>query len=205
MIYISKNTDLLGEGFLEQAENFISLQRAEKLKGYSVLSDRVNGTVVYLLLRYGLEMEYGIKEKPVFEFGEREKPFLKDRSGIFFNLSHCRNAAACIISDNDTAIDIMEIRKVRESTIRRTCTEKEKISVLSSCEPEREFIRLWTRKECYSKFDGRGLLLDFSEINENMPEMKCIHTLDCGEYILSYYSEKPVKRIAVKAEELLEI
>jgi len=195
---------LLGEGFLEQAENFISLQRAEKLKGYSVLSDRVNGTVVYLLLRYGLEMEYGIKEKPVFEFGEREKPFLKDRSGIFFNLSHCRNAAACIISDNDTAIDIMEIRKVRESTIRRTCTEKEKISVLSSCEPEREFIRLWTRKECYSKLDGRGILLDFRNIDESIPEMRNIHTVDFGEYIVSYCSEKTQEISFVSTENLLK-
>ena len=205
MIYIAEHTDRLDGSFLEKSQELLSWQRREYIGQYALESDRINGTVAYLLLRYALAKEYGIKEKPIFEYRERGKPYCKGYENIYFNMSHCKNAVVCILSDKNTAADIMDIRKIRSGIIRCSCTEEEKQFLLSSTQPDRDFIKIWTRKECYSKFDGRGLLLDFSEINENMPEMKCIHTLDCGEYILSYYSEKPVKRIAVKAEELLEI
>ena len=204
MIYITENVHLLTEDFLKQTEHLLSVQRAEKIKEYSLVTDRINGTAAYLLLRYALKTEYGIVEKPVFKFCQREKPFLQDHSNIFFNLSHCKNAVACILSDTNTAIDVMDIRKVRESTIRRTCTENEKSELLASSDTDRDFIRLWTRKECYAKLDGKGLLLDFSNINEALPEMKDIHTLDFGDHILSYYSQKPVEIVFVSTEKLLD-
>ena len=204
MIYITEHTDRLDGNFLEKSQNLLSSQRMEHIGKYALMSDRINGTLAYLLLKYGLEMEYGIKEKPVFEYRERGKPYLQGYENIYFNMSHCKNAVVCILSDKNTAVDIMDIRKVGRGVIRRTCTENEKNLLLSSTQPDRDFIRLWTRKECYSKFDGRGLLMDFSQIGEDMPEMENIHTVDCGEYILSYYAEKPAAVIAVKAEELLE-
>ena len=202
MIYIAENTNRLDESFLKKSEGMLSVQRAEQLKEYALARDRINGTVAYLLLRYGLEKEYGICEKPVFEYRRRGKPYLKDYE-IYFNISHCKNAVACIISDKDTALDVMDIRKIHSGTVRRTCTEDEKNLILSGGQPDRDFIRIWTRKECYSKFDGRGLLLDFSEINESLPEMNHILTYDMGEYILSCYSEKPVEMVFVSAEDLL--
>ena len=205
MIYILENADKLGNEFLEKSESLLSVQRTEKLKEYAVLGDKINSCAVYLLLRYGLKTEYGISEKPVFEFRQRGKPYLKDHDNIFFNLSHCKNAAACILSEKNTAIDIMEIRKVHSGTLRRTCTQDEKSAILSSSQPERDFIKLWTRKECFSKLDGRGLLMDFSKISEDLPEMKYIHSLDLGEYIISYYSEKPAEISYVSIQNLLEI
>ena len=202
MIYITENVHLLTEDFLKQTEHLLSVQRAEKIKEYSLVTDRINGTAAYLLLRYALKAEYGIVEKPVFKFCQREKPFLKDHSDIFFNLSHCKNAAACILSDTNTAIDVMDIRKVRESTIRRTCTEKERSELLASSDTDRDFIRLWTRKECYAKLDGRGLLLDFTKIDDTVT--KDIHTIDFGEYILSYHSQKPFETAFVSTDKLLD-
>lgn len=205
MIYITENTDRLDKSFLERSQNLLSSQRMEHIGQYALESDRINGTAAYLLLRYGLEKEYGITEKPFFEYRERGKPYWKGHGDIYFNMSHCKNAVVCIISDKNTAVDIMDIRRISSGTIRRICTEEEKKLILSSAQPDRDFIKIWTRKECYSKFDGRGLLMDFSHINEDIFEMKNIHTVDFGEYILSYYSEKPVGIISVKAEKLLEI
>ena len=202
MIYITENVHLLTEDFLKQTEHLLSVQRAEKIKEYSLVTDRINGTAAYLLLMYALKTEYGIVEKPVFKFCQREKPFLQDHSNIFFNLSHCKNAVACILSDTNTAIDVMDIRKVRESTIRRTCTEKERSELLASSDTDRDFIRLWTRKECYAKLDGRGLLLDFTKIDDTVT--KDIHTIDFGEYILSYHSQKPFETAFVSTDKLLD-
>ena len=206
MIYIMEDTDRLDENFLAKAEPLLSEQRIQKIREYAVPSDKINAAAVYLLLRYGLKTEYQMTEKPVFDFISRGKPCLSPaESGIYFNLSHCGNAAVCIISDENTAIDVMELRKVRSSVIRRTCSMEERQQLSMSNEPERDFIKLWTRKECFSKLDGRGLLMDFSKINEDLPEMKHIHSLDFGEYIISYYSQKPMEISYVGIQNLLEI
>ena len=47
--------------------------------------------------------------------------------------------------------------------------------------------------------------MDFSKINEDLPEMKHIHSLDFGEYIISYYSQKPMEISYVGIQNLLEI
>ena len=205
MIYILENADKLGNEFLEKSESLLSVQRTEKLKEYAVLGDKINSCAVYLLLRYGLKLEYGIAEKPVFAFRQRGKPYIKNHDNIFFNFSHCKNAAACILSDKNTAIDIMEIRKVHSGVLRRTCSPNEISAILSGGQPDRDYIKFWTRKECFSKLDGRGLLMDFSQINENLPQMKYIHSLDSGEYIISYYSEKPVEISYINIQNLLNI
>ena len=203
MIYILENVCILESDFLERAMSGMSIQRLEAMSKYSLVSDKINNCAVYLLLRYGLMREYGIKNKPEFEFGQRGKPYLKGIEGIYFNLSHCKNTAVCIISKSDTAIDVMDIRSVHKGVLKRCCTPEEANRINGSELADREFTRLWTRKECYSKLDGRGLLLDFSKIDEGLDEMSDIHTEDYGTYILSYYSKKKMDIIKAEAEELL--
>ena len=199
-----EDTDRLDENFLAKAEPLLSEQRIQKIREYAVPSDKINAAAVYLLLRYGLKTEYQMTEKPVFDFISRGKPCLSPaESGIYFNLSHCGNAAVCIISDENTAIDVMELRKVRSSVIRRTCSMEERQQLSMSNEPERDFIKLWTRKECYAKLDGRGLLLDFSGISQALPAMHNIHTIDFGKYILSYYSKGTMEIAKVNTALLL--
>ena len=205
MIYIIENVCNLDSGFIERAIGKLSVSRRKDMEKYSLLSDRINSCAVYLLLRYGLLKEYGIKIKPEFEFGKRGKPYLKDIKGIYFNFSHCKNTAVCILSRDDTAIDVMDIRKIHRGVLKRCCTAEEIQKINSSEFPDREFTKFWTRKECYSKLDGRGLQLDFAGIDEKLTEMFDIYTEDYGEYILSYYSCTKVNTIKVEADELLMI
>ena len=202
MLYIfdTENADI---SFVYESVKYLSKQRKERLDVIRAENDKINCCAAYLLLRYGLMREYGIKNKPEFEFGQRGKPYLKGIEGIYFNLSHCKNTAVCIISESDTAIDVMDIRSVHKGVLKRCCTPEEANRINGSELADREFTRLWTRKECYSKLDGRGLLLDFSKIDEGLDEMSDIHTEDYGTYILSYYSKKKMDIIKAEAEELL--
>lgn len=203
MIYIFEDFHNLKNDFLSETERFLSGQRLEKVRRYANISDRINGCIAYLLLREGLRREYGIEEKPVFYFGEQEKPYLENIDGIYFSLSHCNTGVACILSESNTSADIMDIRKVYSKTIKRTCSIEERTALSQSEYPQREFIRLWTKKECYAKLDGRGLSLNFTEITEHIPEMRDIHTVDFGKYILSYYSKGTERIEKVDAESLL--
>lgn len=87
----------------------------------------------------------------------RGKPFLKD-SDLFISLTHCDGLAACITEPVPCGIDAERFdRKVTDRIIKRVCSPEETALINSSSEPEKEFIRLWTLKEAYSKVDGRGI------------------------------------------------
>ncbi len=191
MLYLLENTDYLDEIFLTKARPFLSQQRCQKMDHYKNISDRINAAAVFLLLRYALLHEYHINECPDFVLGEYGKPFLKDLPQIHFSFSHCRNAAVCIVSDENTAADISDIRRISPATVRRVCSEEE-IRHLSNCNDKntysREFFRLWTQKECLSKLCGKGLSMDFRTLGSHSPAFSSVKTIEKERYILSYYA-----------------
>ena len=77
----------------------ISPQRREQaLKFKYELGQRLC-VLAYRLLQQGLREAYGITEPPVFEYNEHGKPAIIGHPDIHFNLSHCKQAAVCVISD----------------------------------------------------------------------------------------------------------
>ena len=189
------------EGFVERARPFLASQRIERLDRYKFTSDRVNCALVYLLLRYGLKKEYGITEPPVFGFHKKEKPFLNEHPDIHFNMSHCAGAAACIISDRSTAVDVTGLRKVEPRLYDRVCSHDEAEAVRASDDPRGAFLRLWTRKECCTKLSGLGFSADFRTVTDSLPEMEHIHTFEQDGIICSYFGDN-VKTAVLTEEEL---
>ena len=200
MVYVLEDSDRITEGFEEEQARFLSGQRREAIGKYRSARDRINGCAVYMLLRYALIKEYGYMHAPEFSYGEHGKPFLADRADIFFNMSHCRNAVCCIVSDKETAIDITDIREVNPSVIRRVCSENERQRITESAEPQRTFLKMWTRKECLSKLSGRGMSQGFRELTDELPEAAGLHTIVCREYIYTYYSPVEEKTLVMPDE-----
>ncbi len=203
MLYLLGNTDLLTENFIDKLAPFLSAERLEKINTYCSLSDRINGTAVFVLLRYALLRESHISTIPEFVYKHRGKPYLQNSDGIFFNFSHCKNAAVCITAPYDTAVDISDIRPFKSNTAQKVCSETELSSVLNSNRPDRAFIKLWTRKECYSKLGGLGLALNFKEITDALPAMQNITTVEEERYILSYYAKQPTEIIRLNSNQLM--
>lgn len=200
MIYIFEHTQTLNEKFLEQTFSLLSVQRQEKIKKYNILSDKINGCIGFLLLKYALRNEFDIDDKPEFIFGEREKPFLKNYPDIFFSISHCKNAVVCAVSDKNIAVDIMDYRKPKPSVIKRVCSPDEQNLLMSSSNIDKDFTRLWVMKECYSKLDGHGLSLDFSKITDELEECKNIKYIQTEDYILGYTKIKNDKMIKLSSD-----
>ena len=142
---------------LETALGEISAQRREQaLKFKHELGQRLC-VLAYQLLKRGLREAYGITENPIFEYNEHGKPFIAGHPEIFFNLSHCREAVVCVISDQPVGIDVESIREYKESLVRYTMNEKEIREIESSDDPATTFIRLWTMKEATIKLLGVGI------------------------------------------------
>lgn len=87
------------------------------------------------------------------------KPYLADYPDIYFNLSHSKGIAACIIENRECGIDCEKVREYRPNVMKRAFSEKEQAAVEAAPENERDmlFFSLWTLKEAYVKAIGKGL------------------------------------------------
>ncbi len=149
---------------LEAALKEISEQRREQaLKFRHELGQRLC-VLAYQLLKQGLREEYGFTENPIFEYNEHGKPAIVGHPEIFFNLSHCKEAVVCVISDQPIGVDVESIREYKENLVRYTMNDEE-ISLITAAEnPAVAFIRLWTMKEATMKLIGTGISNDMKTV-----------------------------------------
>ena len=149
---------------LEAALKDISEQRREQaLKFRHELGQRLC-VLAYQLLKQGLREEYGITENPIFEYNEHGKPSIVGHPEICFNLSHCKEAVVCVISDQPVGVDVESIREYKESLVRYTMNDEEIREIEPSENPAATFIRLWTMKEATMKLIGTGISNDMKTV-----------------------------------------
>ncbi|MBR1543110.1 MAG: 4'-phosphopantetheinyl transferase superfamily protein [Bacteroidaceae bacterium] len=166
MIYIN---DKIFDFDLNTALSALSEERRKQALQFKFELGQRTCAAAYLLLCEGLQKEYGITEKPVFEYGEHGKPFLAGHPDIHFNLSHCREAAICMIGERPVGIDVESVREYRENLVRFTMNEAEVAQIEQAERPDVEFIKLWTRKEAVLKLSGEGISRDVKSVLCNAP------------------------------------
>lgn len=149
---------------LEAALREISEQRREQALKFKHEQSQRLSVLAYLLLKKGLREGYGITDNPLFEYNEHGKPSIIGHPEIFFNLSHCKEAVVCVISDKPVGVDVESIREYRESLVRYTMNEKEICEIESAEHPDVAFIRLWTMKEATLKLLGTGISKDMKSV-----------------------------------------
>ena len=135
----------------------ISAQRREQALKFKFEQGQRLCVLAYQLLKQGLREEYGITENPVFEYNEHDKPSIVGHPEIHFNLSHCKEAAACVVSDQPVGIDVESIREYKEPLAHYAMNDEEVRQIEASDNPAAAFIRLWTMKEATLKLIGTGI------------------------------------------------
>ena len=171
MIYL--NDDIANFDW-QAALPLLSDQRRELCLKFKHEQGRKTCAAAYLLLCEGLREEYGISEKPVFEYGEHGKPSIVGHSEIFFNMSHCREAAICVLSNKPVGVDIESIRPYNESLARYTMSDEEMALIESAERRDVEFIRLWTLKEAVLKCSGEGIRNDMKHVLDGLKDAKTV-------------------------------
>ncbi len=82
---------------------------------------------------------------------------------IYYNLSHSGDYAACLMGEREVGLDIQERRPIREGFAERFFKREEQayLEQLKVTRGEKEmedaFFTLWTLKEAYVKYSGRGM------------------------------------------------
>ncbi len=117
------------------------------------------------LLLDALEREYGIHRLPRMESTTLGKPFFPDHPEIFFNYSHSKTAAACVLSRNPAGIDLEQLRSYQGKTARRFCSEPEWNWLQSQEDLDKAWIQIWTLKEAWLKYTGTGIRTDLQKVD----------------------------------------
>lgn len=150
------------------------LEIAAKIKNEKA---RVRSLAAGLLLHAGLceYLQLPAKETPPFQTacGKWGKPFLADHPDVHFNLSHSGEYVCCAVAEREVGVDIQQHQDMREGRAERIAerffTEAD-CRLLEDCQKEEQrgmFFRIWSVRESYIKFTGKGMGqgLDSFEIN----------------------------------------
>lgn len=144
--------------------NIISQERKSRISKYAFQEDKDRGILAEVLLRYGLEKEYGLKNNEIeIGFGAYHKPYLKNAEDIFFNLSHSGKWVYCGIGDKVLGVDVELIKSDWIEIARRFFANSEYCYILQQLPKVQKdiFYKLWTLKESYVKTVGKGLYINF--------------------------------------------
>lgn len=136
--------------------------RRRKALSYKLLPARMQCAVSFLLLQAALR-PLGFTEIPEFVYGTQKKPYLPGNP-VYFNLSHCKKAAVCAVSPNETGIDAECCVAWDPRLAERICAAGEAERLAAAEDPGKALTLLWTQKEAISKFDGRGFRMGFRSI-----------------------------------------
>lgn len=187
-IYIDEN---INDFDLDEAMTLLSEQRREQVARYKLEGPRRQAVAAYLLLRKALREMYGIYDAPVFEYDANGKPSILGHPEIFFNLSHCRKAVACVVADSPVGIDVEETCRFSDIIARYTLDDEEYESVVKADNPSQAFIRLWTMKEALLKYTGEGLRRDIKTVLRLSPANKVEFLTELHDgYVVSVVNTK---------------
>ena len=163
----------------------VSDERREDALRYKHLFGQFACLKSYVMLREILE-SMGLSHPFRFGHNEHGKPFLLDYPEVHFNLSHCKNGIAVVLSDEPVGIDIESYREASDSLLRYTMNEDECRIIRESDDPTRAFTEYWTKKEAVFKLRGTGIttgglhgLLDGDELVETFvnPERRYAYSI----------------------------
>lgn len=154
MVYIDEHID---DFDLPTALADISAQRREQALRFKHERGQRTCVLAYLLLKKALREEFGIADNPLFEYGEHGKPTIVGHPDIHFNLSHCREAVACVVSRWPVGIDVESVSRYKEALVNYTMNDYEQAQIAAAERPDAAFTRLWTMKEARMKLTGEGI------------------------------------------------
>ncbi len=158
--------------------------RLEKARSFKKEADKRESVLSFALLMWALYRECGVTEPVEFGYLPGGKPFLKDRPGIHFNISHCREAVACVVARDPVGVDVERRGRYGDTLARATMNEGELSRIGEAEDADLEFTRLWTRKEALLKLTGEGVGKDMKNVIPGHPEIT-LRTFDRDSFVCS--------------------
>ncbi len=148
-----EHNDLLGKWM-----SGMSAEKRSRMERMRRREDVLTAVTAHRLLCFALKSTYGVEPSPDdWAVGEFGKPYLKNVKHIHFNISHSGNMAMCVLHNGKVGVDIELIRPIKPGLEKRIMSERERQVFLQCADKTKLFYQIWTLKESYLKYTGRGL------------------------------------------------
>lgn len=159
--------------------NLLSDKRRIRIAELRHFPDRIRSVLAETLLRILIIRTLEVENKVInFGFNNFGKPYLLGYPNFHFNISHSGEYVICAIDHNPVGIDIEEKRNIDLKIAYHFFTNNEirYIDELSIKRLER-FYSIWTAKESYLKFIGKGLSVPLNSFTIDI----CENTIKLSE------------------------
>ncbi len=210
-IYFTELNEDIDKSVFSKLSLFVSTEKQHRIKDMNFLIDQKLTIYPEVLVRALACRLYEVKNDGLsFTQNAHGKPQLVEFSQFHFNISHTRNAMAVAIAEKAIGIDIERIKEADFNIARRFFTEQEQAYIFfdkahKDIERQRRFYEIWTQKEAYIKYIGKGLsipLKSFDVTEISMRDRTCC--IEKEEYIISICSKDAICRKNVIIAELSE-
>ena len=169
----------------------LSQQRASRCDEIKNENARLSSAYAYILLRYCLLKEYGITEKPIFDFSAYGKPEIQG-SNLHIGISHAKNAVICAADSMPLGLDIQDIRKISPRAAKHFCTSEELMQAENGADMDEVLSRIWCIKESKGKLTGLGFQEGFSGFSaQELIDSGTAKIIKKEGFFISVCSEKP--------------
>lgn len=150
----NKLDDLTSKSLLSTIEK----KKRERLLKFVFWQDMHRSLFADLLIRKIMIDEYDLANEEIyFTVNEYGKPYCDIFNDFHFNISHSGDWVVCAVDKNPIGIDVEEISTIDLDISKNFFSDKEHNDLLLSNDPFDYFFTLWSLKESYIKFLGKGL------------------------------------------------
>ncbi|MCQ2455144.1 MAG: 4'-phosphopantetheinyl transferase superfamily protein [Clostridia bacterium] len=160
IIYALDVTAFEDKAVFEKIYNTLSAERKKKIDCLKQENDKRLSLGAGILLKFALK-KAGIENFDIVK-GENGKPYLKN-SKIYFNLSHSKKMAVCIVAPFEVGCDIEKIDKANIKIAKNFFDENEYKDIITSDDKNDKFYRYWTLKESFIKAVGCGFKIPLKD------------------------------------------
>ncbi|MDP4146585.1 MAG: 4'-phosphopantetheinyl transferase superfamily protein [Bacillota bacterium] len=146
----------------EDLLNLVSYEKKQRIKRFRFLEDAKRSLFADLLVRYWMCKNLKLKNSHIkFKTNDYGKPYLDGVENVFFNVSHSAQWIVCGLSNGEIGVDIEHIKDADLDIAKRFYSQEEYADLLKKPAAERNkyFFDLWTLKESYIKYKGKGLYI----------------------------------------------
>lgn len=136
----------------------MSAEKRDRIQRLKNENDKRLMATAHRLLCYALETVFGLRPSgDDWATGWHGKPYLKNAPYVHSNISHSGCVAMCAVHNTPVGVDIQRIDRADSIVAQRFMSGRELEAFDAAPDKDGMFYKIWTLKEAYVKYCGRGL------------------------------------------------
>lgn len=158
--YLADIKNANGDALLEKFGSAIEPKRIERINACTNPKEKTKLICTGTLLQ-GVLRRFGVTPDMI-EYAEHDKPVVKGRDDIFFNVSHSGNFVFICVSGQNIGIDIQKPVPFKETLVNQITSMEERSS--EDLDVVKHLNQIWAIKESYTKLTGEGIGKKLTEV-----------------------------------------